>query len=127
MPIRIRLDYALGVPVFRQIHDAIAAALATGEIAHGEQLPTIHELARQLDVNPNTIVRAYRELEHAGLVVAERGRGTFPVQREESRDAKGELLRRIVARMLRECERNGISQAELMVFLRREIPWKSSE
>ncbi|WP_176066948.1 GntR family transcriptional regulator [Anaeromyxobacter diazotrophicus] len=107
--------------MFRQIFDAVAAALATGEIAPGEQLPTIHALARELDVNPNTIVRAYRELEHAALVVSERGRGTFPVERAGPLVHKDGVLRKALGRMFRECEREGFSQAEVMLFLRREI------
>jgi GntR family transcriptional regulator len=121
MPLRVRLDYTLGVPVFRQVFDAVGAALATGGIEPGEQLPTIHALARELDVNPNTIARAYRELEHAGLVVSERGRGTFPAERPRPVTDRSELLRRILGRAFRECERNGISQAEVLLFLRREI------
>jgi GntR family transcriptional regulator len=121
MPLPIRLDYGLGVPVYRQVCDAVAAALATGEIQPGEQLPTIHALARQLDVNPNTIIRAYRELEQAGLVVAERGIGTFPAERARPLEDKNSLLRRILKRTFRECEKKGISQAEVMLFLRREV------
>ncbi len=120
MPVHVRLDYGLGVPIFRQVFDAVAAALATGEIQPGEQLPTIHALAHELDINPNTIVRAYRELEHAGLIVGERGRGTFPAERAEPPSDRHSLLRQIVKRMFRECEQHGISQAEVMLFLRRE-------
>ena len=121
MSFTIRLNYELGVPVFRQIYDAIAAALATGEIEAGEQLPTIHGLARDLDVNPNTVIRAYRELESAGLVVAERGRGTFPAARREAKTAKDTALRDILKRMFAECTRHGISKAEVLLFLRREL------
>jgi GntR family transcriptional regulator len=78
MPLPVlQLRYDAGVPVYRQICDAVLLALAHGELRRDEQLPTIHELARQLDVNPNTVVRAYRELERGGHLVAERGRGTF--------------------------------------------------
>ena len=54
-------------------------ALARQQLRPDEPLPTIHQLARELDVNPNTVARAYRELEQAGHVVGQRGRGTFPV------------------------------------------------
>jgi GntR family transcriptional regulator len=122
MPLSVRLNYDTGVPVFRQIYDAVAAALVTGELKPDEQLPTIHALARELDVNPNTIIRAYRELEHAGLVAAERGRGTFPVARPNARtDDKGALLRKIVQRAFKECAKHGISAAELVLFLRKEF------
>jgi GntR family transcriptional regulator len=121
MPLRVTLDYDLGIPIFRQVQDAVTTALATGDIAPDEQLPTIHALARELDVNPNTIIRAYQELEHAGLIVAERGRGTFPAPDSRPRTQKTEALRRILKRTLRECAKEGISEAEMMLFLKREL------
>lgn len=78
MPLELDIDYDRGVPVYRQIYEAVITALASGALDREEQLPTIHELAHQLEINPNTVARAYRELEQAGHIVAHRGRGTFP-------------------------------------------------
>src|SRR5688572_5939379 len=93
----IVLDFDTGVPVYRQIKDAVVAALVRGDLAKDEQLPTIHELARALEVNPNTVARAYRELEASGHLVAERGKGTFPARKQPKAAKAAGALARIVA------------------------------
>src|SRR5678815_4811485 len=95
MPLGLEIDYDRGLPVYRQIYEAVTRALASGALGRDEQLPTIHELARRLEINPNTVARAYRELEQDGHIVAHRGRGTFPAAVRVSRDDKEGILRSI--------------------------------
>jgi len=71
------LDLKSGVPVYRQIIDQIRGALAAGALATGDQLPTVRQMAVDLAINPNTVVRAYRELELGGLLETHQGTGTF--------------------------------------------------
>lgn len=71
---RFLLDLKSGVPVYRQIIDQIRGALASGALATGDQLPTVRQLAVDLAINPNTVVRAYKELELGGLLEATRER-----------------------------------------------------
>ena len=66
-----------GEPIYVQLVRQIKHAVATGALAHGDQLPSVRQLAGELVVNPNTIVRAYRELEHAGLLEGVPGRGWY--------------------------------------------------
>ncbi|MEO8563279.1 MAG: GntR family transcriptional regulator [bacterium] len=66
-----------GEPIYVQLVRQIKHAVATGALAHGDQLPSVRQLAGELVVNPNTIVRAYRELEHAGLLEGVAGRGWY--------------------------------------------------
>jgi GntR family transcriptional regulator len=66
-----------GVPVYRQIIDQILGGIAAGTLAPGIQLPTVRQLAVDLAVNPNTVVRAYRELEIRGVLSTQQGVGTF--------------------------------------------------
>jgi GntR family transcriptional regulator len=68
---------ASGVPVYRQIIDQILGGIASGALSPGDQLPTVRQLAVELAVNPNTVVRAYRELEIRGLLSTQQGVGTF--------------------------------------------------
>ena len=77
MPITIQLDVKSGVPFYRQIIDQVKAAIATGGIGPGDRLPTVRQLAVDLSVNPNTVSRAYTELELTGLVDTQMGSGTF--------------------------------------------------
>ena len=76
-PFRFRLDLHSGVPVYRQVIDQVRGAIASGALAAGDQLPTVRQLAVDLQINPNTVVRAYRELKLGGLLETHQGTGTF--------------------------------------------------
>jgi GntR family transcriptional regulator len=75
--IEFHLDPSSGVATYLQIVQQVKEALRLGTIDVGDQLPTVREVVADLAVNPNTVAKAYRELEHEGLVVARQGRGTF--------------------------------------------------
>lgn len=90
-PFQLALDLHSGVPVYRQIIDQVRSGLASGSLTAGDQLPTVRQLAVDLAINPNTVLRAYRELELGGLLETHQGTGTFiankkvqknPVERE---------------------------------------------
>lgn len=84
-----QLDLRSGVPVYRQIMDQVLAAIASGRLTTGEQLPTVRQLAVDLSINPNTVIRAYRELEIRGFLDTHQGSGTFiSEQRVEPDDAE---------------------------------------
>jgi GntR family transcriptional regulator len=72
-----RLDQQSGVPVYRQIIDQVMGGMASGTLAGGHQLPTVRQVAVDLSINPNTVVRAYRELEIRGMLETQQGTGTF--------------------------------------------------
>ena len=72
-----RLDAHSGVPVYRQLIDQVQAAIATGALSPGDQLPTVRQVAVDLAINPNTVMRAYREMEIRGILDTQQGAGTF--------------------------------------------------
>jgi GntR family transcriptional regulator len=74
---RFLLDLHSGVPAYRQIIDQVRGGIASGALAIGHQLPTMRQLAVDLAINPNTVVRAYKELELSGLLETHQGTGTF--------------------------------------------------
>jgi GntR family transcriptional regulator len=74
---RFLLDLHTGVPAYRQIIDQVRGGLASGALTMGDQLPTVRQLAVDLAINPNTVVRAYKELELGGLLETHQGTGTF--------------------------------------------------
>jgi GntR family transcriptional regulator len=74
---QLKLDLRSGVPVYRQIIDKVRAGIAAGTLAAGDQLPTVRQLAVDLAINPNTVLRAYRELELGGMLETHQGTGTF--------------------------------------------------
>ena len=86
MTIQLQLDPKSGVPFYRQIIDQVKAAIVTGSIGPGDRLPTVRQLAVDLSVNPNTVSRAYTELELTGLVETQMGSGTFVGQQEVEGD-----------------------------------------
>src|SRR6185436_6472207 len=75
--IEFHLDTRSGLPPYRQIVDQVRRALRLGLLREGDQLPTVKDVVGRLALNPNTVLKAYRELEHAGLVRARAGVGTF--------------------------------------------------
>jgi GntR family transcriptional regulator len=86
MSLDITLDLKSGVPFYRQIIDQVKAAIATESIAAGDRLPTVRQLAVDLSINPNTVSRAYTELELTGLVETQMGSGTFVGDRKVKRN-----------------------------------------
>ncbi len=88
------IDTLSGVPIYRQIIEQIRYAVARGELKPGVQLPTVRQLAVDLSINPNTVVRAYRELEIEGLLDSQQGSGTFISSKEVEID-EGERRRMI--------------------------------
>jgi GntR family transcriptional regulator len=76
-PFQFALDLRSGVPVYRQIIDQVTGGMAAGALAAGDQLPTVRQLAVDLEINPNTVIRAYRELEIRGVLETHQGTGTF--------------------------------------------------
>jgi GntR family transcriptional regulator len=77
-----RLDSHSGVPVYRQLIDQVQAAVAAGVLAAGDQLPTVRQVAVDLVINPNTVLRAYREMEIRGTLDTQQGSGTFVADRK---------------------------------------------
>jgi GntR family transcriptional regulator len=85
------LDFRSSVPVYVQLVEQVLRYLSSGDLEPGEQLPTVRQMAAELRVNFNTIARAYRMLDEAGLISTQQGRGTFIVDQPAA--DKAELLR----------------------------------
>ncbi len=79
---RFALDLHSGMPVYRQIIDQVRSGIASGSLTAGDQLPTVRQLAVDLAINPNTVMRAYRELELGGLLETHQGTGTFIAEKK---------------------------------------------
>src|SRR5215471_7273200 len=75
--VAFRLDHGSGVPTYLQLVQQVEQALRLGLIGPGDQLPTVKDVVQTLAINPNTVMKAYRELEHRGLASGRPGQGTF--------------------------------------------------
>jgi len=117
---RFRLDLHSGVPVYRQIIDQVRGGIASGALAAGDQLPTVRQLAVDLAINPNTVVRAYRELELGGLLETHQGTGTFiSAQKMKRADAERERqLKQIASDAVSRAGAAGFTVDELIEELR---------
>ena len=94
----VHLDYRDARPIYAQIVDGYREQIAAGILSPGEKLPSVRELAVQLSINPNTIQRAYRELETEGYICSVPGRGSFVCQQDAALEARRtELLSRFDA------------------------------
>jgi GntR family transcriptional regulator len=99
--IEFRLDTVSGVPVYRQIIDQVTGGVASGALAAGDQLPTVRQVSVDLAINPNTVMRAYRELEIRGILETQQGTGTFISRQSPKRD--GAERQRQLSRLAAEC------------------------
>ncbi|MGA2560008.1 MAG: GntR family transcriptional regulator [Terracidiphilus sp.] len=113
---RFQLDLHSGVPAYRQIIDQVRGGIASGLLTAGHQLPTVRALAVDLAINPNTVVRAYRELEFGGLLETQQGTGTFiSAQKMKRADAERERqLAQIVADCISRAGAAGFTVEELI-------------
>jgi GntR family transcriptional regulator len=121
---RFHLDLHSGMPVYRQIIDQVRGGIASGLLTAGDQLPTVRQLAVDLAINPNTVVRAYRELEFGGLLETHQGTGTFiSTQKMKKSDAERERqLAQIVADCVSRAGAAGFTVDELIDALRGLAP-----
>jgi GntR family transcriptional regulator len=111
----IRVDPSLSVPVFQQIADEVKSAIARGACAPGETIPSVRQMAAQALINPNTVARAYRDLEREGIVTTRRGLGVFVSESAAKlcRNGRREDIRGKLEEIAAEARRAGISGAEL--------------
>ena len=117
---QIRVSSNDGVPIYLQIQQQIKYLVASGRLQAGDQLPPVRKLAEQLVVNPNTVARAYRQLEAAGIVTARRGSGAF-ISEADSPLAKREqnrLLNDRIDMLLTEARQMNIDLATLLKLVR---------
>jgi len=98
---RFQLDLHSGMPVYRQIIDQVRGGIASGLLGAGDPLPTVRQLAVDLAINPNTVVRAYRELEFGGLIETHQGTGTF-ISAQKMKRADAERTRQL-AQIVADC------------------------
>jgi len=117
-----KLSEHSGVPVYRQLMDQVQGAVAAGRLKPGDQLPTIRQTAVDLAINPNTVTRAYRELEIRGLLETQQGTGTFIAEQPVAGDSRlrGRQLQQLVSEMVARAGAGGFSVRELIEALREQ-------
>jgi len=121
--VEFKLDLKSGVPFHRQIVDQIRYGIASDRLLPGEQLPTVRELAVHLQVNPNTVRKAYSELEILGILDTQQGTGTFVSHRqvEIGEAEKKRMLRQICDELVARGNQYGFSVREIVTHMQRRL------
>lgn len=121
--IEFKLDLKSGVPFHRQIVDQIRYGIASDRLMPGEQLPTVRELAVHLQINPNTVRKAYSELEILGILDTQQGTGTFVShqQVEIGPAEKERMLRQICDELVARGNQYGFTVREIVTHMQRRL------
>lgn len=121
---RFVIDLHSGVPVYRQLIDQVRGGIASGSLTAGDQLPTVRQLAVDLEINPNTVMRAYRELELGGLLETHQGTGTFIANKKIERKSaeRDRQLIQLAGEFAARVGAAGFALEELIERLREMMP-----
>ena len=114
----ISLNYRDSRPIYEQIKDGFKKLIATGAIGADEKLPSVRALATQLSINPNTIQRAYTELEGEGYIYSIHGKGSFASANADPGEARKRELREKIREMAAELRYLGADEEELLALIR---------
>ena len=115
----ITLNYRDSRPIYEQVCDGLRRLIVSGAIADGDKLPSVRALATQLAINPNTIQRAYNELETSGYCCSVPGKGCFAVHtRRTQDDARRKTLETQLQELLQELRAMGVSEEEIQALCR---------
>ena len=109
----VHLDYRDARPIYTQIYEGFRGQIRSGVLENGDKLPSVRELAAQLAINPNTIQRAYRELEAAGLIATAAGKGCFVCGSVDTQSSNWQAFDKAAAQLLRQ----GVTLQELIDHL----------
>ncbi len=117
---QIQISVSDGIPIYQQIVSQVRYLIAAGRLQAGEELPPIRVLAEQLTVNPNTVARAYLELEHAGVVTKRHGSGTYVSETRNlvPQREKTKILAKRVDALLTEARHLDVDLSEVIKLLR---------
>ena len=110
----IHLDYRDSRPIYEQVKDGLRRLMVTGVLASGDKLPSVRAMASQLSINPNTIQRAYNELEAEGYVVSVTGKGSFVAEGDTQNMARRAELTGKLKPLLEELKNLGMTREELV-------------
>ena len=113
----ISLNYRDSRPIYEQIKDGLRKLIVTGALRTGEKLPSVRALATQLSINPNTIQRAYNELEGEGYIYSVPGKGSFAAGNAGADEARKQELLTKVKELVAELRYLGVSQEELQALV----------
>ena len=119
----LRIDSTNGVPLYLQIAKEVKHSIAIGSLKPGEQIPSVREIALQITVNPNTVAKAYRELEARGIVETRRGTGTFVSEKitDVTQEERQEIISGLMDKAIDEARHLQMSEDEMTDLLMERV------
>ena len=119
----LRPNPSTGVPIYLQLMEQVKHAIATGAVKPGEQLPSIRPLAEELVINPNTVAKSYRELEHEGVIELRQGAGAFVSERASTQQDTDRLkaAQVLVAQGIERLRARGVTDEEIRRLVEAEL------
>ena len=124
----LEIDFRSGIPIYLQVVDRIKEMIADGRLKPGDQLPTVRALALEMRVNFNTVARAYRILDEAGIISTQQGRGTYILDvppPEVSEAMRRTTFDALTDRYLADATRLGFSPAEIITLIQQQTDQKN--
>ena len=124
----LEIDFRSGIPIYLQVVDRIKEMIADGRLRLGDQLPTVRALALELRINFNTVARAYRILDEAGIISTQQGRGTYILDTpppEVSEAMRRNTFEALTERYLVDATRLGFLPAEILAILQQQMDQKN--
>lgn len=118
----LNLDYRDARPIYEQVRDNLRRLMVSGAIQEGEKLPSVRSLASNLAINPNTIQRAYRELEADGYILSVAGKGSFVAQVDQLAEQQKKQAVDAFRAAVQKLRQLGLTQAQLAQLLTEEEP-----
>lgn len=115
------IDYQDGRPIYEQIAENFKLQIYKGILQAGDQMPSVRSLAMELSTNPNTVQKAYTELERQGFIYTVKGRGNFVKDNASMMDNKKEEIITAVVELFHEAQDIGISVNELIIEIKKKI------
>ena len=121
-----KLDFTTGVPIYKQIINWVYSEIGNGNLREGDRLPTIKELTEMLNVNPNTIAKAYRDLDMKGVLFTQRGNGCFisALLGNSTTISEGDKqvkMNEILGKLITEAKVWNITEKELLKYTKRRL------
>ena len=119
----LQINPSSALPIYAQIINQIKYLIATGTLMPKNQLPSVRQLAIQLRINPNTVAKAYRELEHEKIIFTRRGQGTFVAQEAVviGKKERVKIITKLIDQMLVESFHLNLNQVEIQRIIKKEL------
>lgn len=119
---QITIEEDSGIPIWLQLRNRLIYLITSGAFQAGDKLPTVRELAAQVQINYNTVAKVYRDVERDGYIVSKRGRGTFVSDAYlDNEDAASDVADSLADAFIQQCREAGVPRTEIVELVRRRL------